>query len=708
MIKKYLFVFLLVVPLTIIAQQNDIFILSSGIVKHSKTANGWIALDSGWRFKTGDNADWANTNFNDSSWEQIHLLQDFYSLPQIPKNGVVWFRLRIKNDSTFKQPLVMRLYQTGASEIYLDGKLVHTFGNISSHPDSIKYFNPASKNFSFPLLNNTEQILAVRFANLPNRYPVYFNNAKSFLQIWVTTADNAEADYIANYLKTFTNRTHVALGVALLLSVLYLSFYFFFPAVKINLWFSLCNFSFSLYLIFELILSNYHGALHILDIPETACLMFYLLVFLYCIYKIFNQKPKLIYKVLLVVGILCVPLVFIINASLVNIFLALLILADTLRISIKSLHAHKTGARIILICVAIDFVYWTLNFLSSLFIINIPGIDTYNPFALLIAPLGLAIYLGYDFGKTSQSLRQKLAEVEQLSSEKQQILSNQNELLEQQVSERTAELNQSLHELKSTQQQLIQSEKMASLGELTAGIAHEIQNPLNFVNNFSEVNIELTNEMNDENDIEEIKAIANDIKQNSEKILLHGRRADAIVKSMLQHSKQTKGIKEPTDINALCDEYLRLSFHGMRAKDKSFNADFKTEFDNTIGKINIVPQDIGRVLLNLFNNAFYAVNEKMKTADENYKPLVTVRTLKNPPPGGRGAEIIVSDNGNGIPPNIIDKIFQPFFTTKPTGEGTGLGLSLAYEIITKEHNGTIKVESREGEGTTFVINLPVV
>jgi signal transduction histidine kinase len=249
---------------------------------------------------------------------------------------------------------------------------------------------------------------------------------------------------------------------------------------------------------------------------------------------------------------------------------------------------------------------------------------------------------------------------------------------------------------------------MASLGELTAGIAHEIQNPLNFVNNFSEVNIELTNDMNDENDIDEIKVLANDIKQNSEKILFHGKRADAIVKSMLQHSKQTKGIKEPTDINALCDEYLRLSFHGMRAKDKSFNADFKTEFDNTIGKINIVPQDIGRVLLNLFNNAFYAVNEKMKTADENYKPLVTVRTLKNPPPGGRGAEIIVSDNGNGIPPNIIDKIFQPFFTTKPTGEGTGLGLSLAYEIITKEHNGTIKVESREGEGTTFVINLPVV
>jgi signal transduction histidine kinase len=265
-----------------------------------------------------------------------------------------------------------------------------------------------------------------------------------------------------------------------------------------------------------------------------------------------------------------------------------------------------------------------------------------------------------------------------------------------------------LSELKSTQQQLIHAEKMASLGELTAGIAHEIQNPLNFVNNFSEVNKEMITELKEEIDkgnFVEVKVIADDIHQNEEKINHHGKRADAIVKSMLQHSRKNTGQKEATDINALCDEYLRLSFHGMRAKDKSFNADFKTDFDESIGKINIVPQDIGRVLLNLINNAFYAVNEKRKTADENYKPLVTVRTIKNPPSGTGGAEIIISDNGNGIPQNIIDKIFQPFFTTKPTGEGTGLGLSLAYDIITKEHNGTITVESKEGEGAVFIIQL---
>jgi signal transduction histidine kinase/Tfp pilus assembly protein PilF len=267
-----------------------------------------------------------------------------------------------------------------------------------------------------------------------------------------------------------------------------------------------------------------------------------------------------------------------------------------------------------------------------------------------------------------------------------------------------------LLELKSTQAQLIHSEKMASLGELTAGIAHEIQNPLNFVNNFSEINKEIIAEMYEEiekGNYTEVKTLAKNIEDNEEKINHHGKRADAIVKGMLQHSRKNTGQKEPTDINALCDEYIRLSYHGLRAKDKSFNADFKTEFDDTIGKINVVPQDIGRVLLNLFNNAFYAVNEKLTVhrspLTDNFKPTVSVQTKKI----NDKVEITVNDNGNGIPQNIIDKIFQPFFTTKPTGEGTGLGLSLSYDIITKEHKGSIKVESKEGEGTLFIIQLPM-
>jgi signal transduction histidine kinase len=262
-----------------------------------------------------------------------------------------------------------------------------------------------------------------------------------------------------------------------------------------------------------------------------------------------------------------------------------------------------------------------------------------------------------------------------------------------------------LSELKSTQSQLIQQEKMASLGELTAGIAHEIQNPLNFVNNFSEVNKEMIDELQTElksGNTEEAIAISNDIKENEDKIIHHGKRADAIVKGMLQHSRSSTGAKEPTDINALADEYLRLSYHGLRAKDKDFNADIKTDFDESIGKINIVPQDIGRVLLNLFNNAFYAVGEQKKRNPVSFQPTVSVSTEKSE----NSVIITVSDNGNGIPTPIKEKIFQPFFTTKPTGSGTGLGLSLSYDII-KAHGGEIKVESKENEGTTFTIQLPV-
>jgi len=288
--------------------------------------------------------------------------------------------------------------------------------------------------------------------------------------------------------------------------------------------------------------------------------------------------------------------------------------------------------------------------------------------------------------------------------------------LEVQVAERTAELTKqkeelenALDELKATQTQLIQSEKMASLGELTAGIAHEIQNPLNFVNNFSEVNKELITEMKHEIDsgnLSEAKNIARDIQDNEEKITFHGKRADAIVKSMLQHSRTSSGKKEPTDINALADEYLRLAFHGLRAKDKSFNAKFETDFDDRIGQINIVQQDIGRVLLNLINNAFYSVSEKLRQDIPGYEPTITVTTKKTGDQPNTRVEIRVADNGNGVPKKVLDKIFQPFFTTKPTGLGTGLGLSLSYDIITRGHGGELKVETKDGEGAEFIIILP--
>ncbi len=283
-----------------------------------------------------------------------------------------------------------------------------------------------------------------------------------------------------------------------------------------------------------------------------------------------------------------------------------------------------------------------------------------------------------------------------------------NKLLEKQKNE----TEKTLKELRDTQAQLIQSEKMASLGELTAGIAHEIQNPLNFVNNFSEVSTELVDEMNiemEKGNNDEAKLIAQDLKQNLEKINHHGKRAGDIVKGMLQHSRSSSGVKEPTNINALADEYLRLAYHGLRAKDKSFNATMITEYDASIGNINIIPQDIGRVILNLITNAFYAVNEREKLLANSqqliastYKPTVSVSTKKE----GNTVLISVADNGGGIPQKILDKIFQPFFTTKPTGQGTGLGLSLSYDIV-KAHGGELKVETKEGEGAEFIIQLPL-
>ncbi|MGB5382647.1 MAG: two-component regulator propeller domain-containing protein [Lutimonas sp.] len=272
--------------------------------------------------------------------------------------------------------------------------------------------------------------------------------------------------------------------------------------------------------------------------------------------------------------------------------------------------------------------------------------------------------------------------------------------------EQAKEIEKAYTELKETQKQLIQSEKMASLGELTAGIAHEIQNPMNFINNFSEVSSELMSEMVEELDkgeIEEAKLISKDIIQNLEKIGLHGKRASSIVKGMLEHSRNSSGKKELTDINVLADEYLRLAYHGLRAKDKSFSSDFKTDLDETLPKVEIIPQDLGRVVLNLINNAFYAVSARAENKEDNYKPLVTVTTknLKDQ------VLIKIKDNGTGIPPELKDKIFQPFFTTKPTGKGTGLGLSLAYDIVTTGHGGAIELDTKQGEGTEFSIYIPI-
>ncbi|WP_345262815.1 7TM diverse intracellular signaling domain-containing protein [Nibrella viscosa] len=332
----------------------------------------------------------------------------------------------------------------------------------------------------------------------------------------------------------------------------------------------------------------------------------------------------------------------------------------------------------------ITFTFWTLN-----------CVLVGSAVEVFFFLLGLTYKINLLKQRQEEAVRQQL----QLSVENQQLIETQNRVLEEKVEQRTAEL-------KASQAQLIQKEKLASLGELTAGIAHEIQNPLNFVNNLSEVSQELVEELEEERrkekrdeDLE--TELISDLKETLHKVTHHGKRADSIVKGMLQHSRASTGEKQPTDLNQLADEYLRLAYQNLRAKDQSFTADLRLKLDPALGQVNIAPQDMGRVLLNLYNNAFYAVQEKAK-GQEGYQPQVTVSTQAN---GGK-VELRVADNGTGIPQAILDKIYQPFFTTKPTGEGTGLGLSLSYDIITKGHGGTMEVESREGEGAEFVVSLP--
>jgi signal transduction histidine kinase len=441
-------------------------------------------------------------------------------------------------------------------------------------------------------------------------------------------------------------------------------------------------------------------------------LNFFLLLVLYALY----YKGKMPRRTWLVLAgmIVCALGVLKSHFALLSGLVFILLYVEIIRIFCIGIKNKATGFWILLagfliqqaglFFIVLDVFHWFPVYTPELLLMQVI-------FPQLGIPLTYSLHLAWEFRSANRDLRSQLIQVNQLSQksleqeqEKQQILAAQNETLEKQVGERTAALTQSLSELKSTQSQLIQSEKMASLGELTAGIAHEIQNPLNFVNNFSDVNKDLLAEMKDEMDkgnLKDAKEIADDVIANEEKINHHGKRADAIVKGMLQHSRTSTGHKEPTNINALCDEYLRLAYHGLRAKDKSFNATLKTNFDETTGNINIVPQDIGRVLLNLINNAFYAVTEKKKQHPGEYEPTVSVTTTKK----NQQVEIIVSDNGNGIPQKIIDKIFQPFFTTKPTGQGTGLGLSLSYDIV-KAHGGELKVTTNENEGSIFIIVLP--
>ena len=709
--KKNLLILLLLLPLAIFSQDNEVFKIDS-LPKQG------VLLDKGWKFQLDDNPDFSKVDFNDANWKPINPTLDIFKLPQIPKTGeIVWLRLHLSIDSSLNRQLVMLVIQSGASEIYLNGKLLQRYGNLNGKPGEVKAYDPSLEPVPFPAQKSPSQVLAVRYALQPH---IFYTNITGSpingLYIQINSTENGIQTLVqkVNLIDFYV----VIMSTSILLFIIFFSFYLSYPTKKVYLYFSIYLLGLAIWssIFFYTYTHHYIEPWYWLFNIFVIDSVIYNLFLLLAVYKLFVQKTGLFFRAVALSGVISILMAALIYGwgwEVLGMGFFLLINIDIIRVTIIAIKKKRKGAWIIATGSFIYVIFWAMflysvsNFSNQLNVDQVFKINYFFIIASYAIPLSVAIFLGYDFAQTARNLQYRLAEVETLSAEKQQILSTQNETLENQVTERTSALNQSLENLKSAQAQLFQSEKMASLGELTAGIAHEIQNPLNFVNNFSEVNKELLVEMKTEMDkgnIEDAKEIANDVIDNSEKINHHGKRAGDIVKGMLQHSQKSTGVKEPTNINALADEYLRLSYHGFRAKDKDFNATMKTDFDETIGKINIIPQDIGRVLLNLYNNAFYAVNERLRQSqpDIHYEPTVSVTTKKFK----NHVIITVSDNGNGIPQKIVDKIFQPFFTTKPTGQGTGLGLSLSYDIV-KAHGGEIKLESKEGEGTQFIIQLPI-
>lgn len=712
-------------------------------------ANGFLKLyeKGGWYFHSGNDTRWFNTTIDMKEWKA--LLPQNLDASYIDTNGKMegWFRFKFTLDNSLTNlPWRLMYLPYAAAEVYLNEQLLGTYGKMGNEDESFEFFLQIDPTQRINLTPGQVYTLAIHIKDeiiYPSRRTSMMIAEQSALKksgfVSILTDDsfyrtlNVKNEYI---------HLSVCTTVNLLLAFLFFLLFFLNKEEHNLLLFAGVCFMFSFLLVLYLL--NYsivENSIHpkwllFLYITLEISAIIFVFLMLKSVIKIFTIQLKGFNRALFT-GTLLFNIINLIaglfhqygiqNEPLLNTLNGLALLANLAAILYwvfisfrKAGHSQRAVTIGILLQVVVLFFFVVvLNPKSdSLYMWSIRTI------MYLCFPVSLLIYVALRFREINKNIVLNAQQIVALSEEKRVLAENQQKQLEAQVDKRTADLKQSLADLKSTQAQLIQSEKMASLGELTAGIAHEIQNPLNFVNNFSEVSNELIDEMYEElknGDIEEAKAISTDIKTNLEKINHHGKRASDIVKGMLEHSRKSTGEKVPTDINAMCNEYLKLAYHGYRAKDKSFNADFESKVDENLPKINVIPQDMGRVLLNLINNAFYVVNEKHKLlklaepksdgnrTDLAYKPKVTITTQVT----NNLAIISIKDNGSGIPEDIKDKIFQPFFTTKPTGQGTGLGLSLSYDIV-KAHGGELTVESYTGPetknkeySTIFTISLPL-
>ena len=673
-------------------------------------------VDSLWQYRPQNNTTPNKSTASGPRWTLVdaHFLRDTAG-NRLPWSGNGWFRKQWVVPAQFRnRAIALRVRHFGASEIYLDGRLIHRYGTIGTTLANEKIYLSRMP-IVIQLDSRPVHWLTVHYSNHRANLPAYGNEFRGFrLTFSYPTYNNPQVQ---------GDLLSMMFSIMAVFSVFFGFIYLFYPARLASLFSSLslatlAMLFFSVHLVNTLtegdwlIWSSYAVA------TTSNVYEVMLLLNMYVLY--YGRVPRFGW---LLGGWIIVIIVLVWTMSPATVIIGpvtVLLTLEHLRVLVLGVRHRKNGFRILLFgffvahvllfTVALDLFHWFPTYSFTLGILLLCN--------AMVTPLTLSLHLAWEFGTSNRELLTKLGQVEELSArnlrqeqEKQELLSTQNERLEKQVSERTEELQTTIKHLNITQNQLIQKEKLASLGELTAGIAHEIQNPLNFVNNFSELSTELIDEMNEEiekGDTLEVKAIAEDLKQNLEKINHHGKRASSIVKGMLEHSRTGTGERQLTDINTLVDEYLRLAYHGFRAKDPTFNSDYELISDESLPKINVVPQEIGRVLLNLINNAFYAVNQRSTSVslsgqqDCQPKVTVTTKTVDNQ------LEIQVHDNGTGMSKDVQAKIFQPFFTTKPTGQGTGLGLSLVYDIVTKGHGGEIECESVKGEGTTFVVKLPII
>jgi two-component system NtrC family sensor kinase len=714
--RLYVFGFLLfIITIKSLAQTRQVFNLN----KLSKNDT----LVGGWRFHAGDNPQWSQPGFDDGKWQPVDPGQDINRFSALKNAGIGWIRLHIKVDSSVaNQQLAAWVSQYTASEVYLNGRQILKYGTVSADQAKVRAYLPSVEP-NYINLNPGDNLVAVRLAYQPNIPHVSYAPLTAF-SLDINSYQAALSNY-RNYehdITWFVIFSTLSGGILLIIGFIHLVYFLFDRSQKVNLYYFLFNIILSFYALPNEVWGIERfgpvSAQMWISFADGAAPAVGTLFLLMTIYAIFNYPYRMFFKLLVFVAIVSIVSMYsagTIGLAMSNEIFPIVSLLAGAYVCIWAIRQQKKDAGFILAGVLLFIALTVITAFLSDSIVFAQGLFDLS---LISFPIGMSFYLGVQNSLTNKKLRSMLVEVQTLSAqnlaqevEKQKFLASQNETLELQVTERTAELNQSLTNLKATQTQLIQSEKMASLGELTAGIAHEIQNPLNFVNNFSEVNTEMLQELKAES--EKLKAerdeqlemeLINDLIQNEEKINQHGKRADSIVKGMLEHSRSHSGQKEPTDINAMADEFMRLSYHGLRAKDKSFNAEMGAHFDPELPKIAVVQQDMGRVMLNLFNNAFYAVNQKQKTAGADYRPEVTVTTSVE----NNQVVIKVKDNGIGIPDAIKDKIMQPFFTTRPTGEGTGLGLSLTYDMVVKGHGGSINVDTKEGSYAEFTVLLPVL